>query len=339
MAADFSWGLIGPGSIANRFAEAVCNLPGTQLRSVYGRDAARAADFARLWSRDGDCRLQPVPDLDAMLADPAIDAVYIATPHSSHGGLIRRCLEAGKPVLCEKPMLPNLAAGKEIVAFAQARNLFLMEAMWSRFLPIYDHVGRWLQEGAIGKLQGMQSSFCFAATFDADSRLFNPALAGGALLDIGIYNIAMTRWVIETSDGVCREPTSIRADGLLSSTGVDQRVTATLLFPGGIASQFVCALDGHANNSFSIFGDKGMICLPENFWQATEAVLSRHGLPAVTMRAPFRINGFEGEIEEVIRCVRAGLSQSSRMPLTETLATLACIDEMRRQLGVRYPFE
>lgn len=336
---EFGWAIIGPGRIAHRFADAVHRLPGTCVRSVLGRDGRRAASFVADWSRPGKPAPRAAPDLDALLRDAGIDAVYVATPHSSHAEFIRGCLLAGKPVLCEKPMVPSLAIARELVSLARERRVFLMEALWTRFLPIYARVRDWLGSGAIGRVQAIQSSFCFHAPFDPGSRLFSADLAGGSLLDIGIYNVAVTRWVLESALGACPDATSLRAEGTLAPTGVDQRAVGTIVFPGGVVSQFVCALDGAADNSLRIFGDRGWIRLEPRFWEATEATLSRPGQPPETAQAPFRINGFEEEIEETMRCVRAGLTESARMPHDETLAIVGWLDELRRQIGVRYPFE
>jgi predicted dehydrogenase len=214
-----------------------------------------------------------------------------------------------------------------------------MEALWTRFLPIYAQVHEWLRSGAIGKVNAIQSSFCFPIPYDPTSRLFNAALAGGALLDIGIYNVAMTRWVLEAALGACPDPVSMHAEGVLAPTGVDQRSSSMIVFPAGVVSQFVCAFDSQADNALRIFGDAGFISVPQRFWEATEAVLSRPHRQLETAFVPFRINGFEEEIEETMRCVRAGLTESPRMPHAETLAIIGCLDELRRQLGVRYPFE
>lgn len=336
---DFAWGIVGPGRIAQRFAAAVYQLPGTHVRGVLGRRDARVGRFVADWSRPGKPPPRAVPDLDALLGDASIDAVYIATPHSVHGAFIRECLLAGKPVLCEKPLVPSLAAARELVALAREQRVFLMEALWTRFLPVYARVRDWLESGAIGKVQAIQSSFCFHAPYEPDNRLFSAQLAGGSLLDIGIYNVAATRWVLEAALGACPDPQSLQVEGTRAPTGVDQRAAVTIVFPGGVVSQFVCALDGTADNSLRIFGDRGWICLPHRFWEATEAVLSRRDQPPETAQAPFRINGFEEEIEETIRCVRAGLTESAGMPHDETLAIVGWLDELRRQLGVRYPFE
>ncbi|WP_310388232.1 Gfo/Idh/MocA family oxidoreductase [Roseateles sp.] len=335
----FCWALIGPGGIAQRFAAALPDVAGAELHWVLGRDAARAASFARQVAGPGVPPPRVVVDLACLLAEPALDAVYIATPHAQHGDSVRQCLAAGKAVLCEKPLVPNLAQAEALVQLARQRKVFLMEAVWTRFLPTYTVVQGWLREQAIGPLRGLQSSFCFNPPFDAGSRIFDPALAGGALLDIGIYNLTMTRWVMQQALGACPQPLSIQASGVLAPTGVDQRVAGMLNFPGGITSQFICAVDGRADNGLRIFGERGVITVPVDFWQATEAVLTRPGQPEQRVKAPFRGNGFEYEIEAAQACVRAGQIESAVMPHAETLATLAWMDEIRRQLGVRYPFE
>jgi predicted dehydrogenase len=337
--ADFGWGLVGPGAIAHQWAGVVQALPGMHLRSVHARDAGRAAHFAQTWARPGRPVPQAVAELEAMLADPQVQAVYIATPHSHHAAFVRRCLQAGKPVLCEKPLVPTQALAVELVALSRQKGVFLMEALWTRFLPAYTQVRRWLQAGAIGAVQGIQSTFCFSVPFDAHSRLFDPALAGGTLLDIGLYNLAVTRWVLQSVHGDCPEPLSLQATGVLAPSGVDQRVAATLRFPGGVVSQFVCAFDTVADNSLRILGSQGCISVPAPFWGATEAQLQQPDADPVRVAAPHAINGFEGEVAEAVRCVRAGLFESPQMPHSETLALLGWTDELRRQLGVRYPFE
>jgi predicted dehydrogenase len=339
MSQTFRWALIGPGGIAQRFAQALPAVPGAELAAVLGRDPARAQAFAERYATPGAAQPRVLSDAAELLADARIDGVYIATPHAQHGEWAQRCLQAGKPVLCEKPLVPNLAQAKALVALAREQNVFLMEAVWTRFLPIYAVLQRWLAEQAIGEIRGMQSSFCFPNVYDPAHRLYNPALAGGALLDIGIYNLTVTRWVLQQALGACPEARAIHATGLLAPTGVDQRVAATLDFGQGLSSQFICAVDTRADNGFRIFGSRGSIELPQHFWQATQAVLHRDGQPSENVQAPHRINGFEGEIEEAQRCIRAGQIESAVMPHAETLATLAWMDEIRAQLGVRYPFE
>lgn len=335
---SFGWCLVGPGRIAHRFADAVHRLPAMHLAVVHGRDAQRAQAFAEHWTRDGVAPVVATTDLAEALARPDVAGVYIATPHAHHGPAIRAALLAGKAALCEKPLVASRAEAVPLVELARERGVFLMEAVWTRFLPAYAAIGRWLREGAIGRLRGLQSSFCFASTYEPASRLYDPALAGGALLDVGIYNLTMTRWVLQQALGACPEATALQVSGTLAPTGVDQRVWATLDF-GGIVSQFTCGFDGPADNGLRIFGERGHIVVPRTFWEATEAQLHVDGEVPVTVQAPFAINGFEGEIEETVRAARAGQVESAVMPHAETLATLAWMDAIRGRLGVRYPFE
>ena len=333
------WAVVGPGRIAHRFAQALAGLPDAQLVAVHGRDNERAQAFAQRYTAAEQPAVRVFTELDTLLAHSEVDAVYVATPHALHGAAVQAALLHGKPVLCEKPLVPNLAQGRALVDLAQQHQVFLMEAVWTRFLPLYAQVGSWLREQAIGPLRSLQSSFCFNAAYDPNSRLFNPALAGGALLDIGIYNLTITRWVLQQAWGACPEPTHWSVQGRLAPTGVDQHVAATLVFEGGLSSQFTCALDAASNNALLIQGEHGTIHLPHNFWQATQAVLQRTGQPSERVDAPFAINGFEGQIQEAMRCIRAGLGQSPVMPHSESLATLAWMDRLRASLGVRYPGE
>lgn len=336
---DFGWAIIGPGKIARRFADAVRQLPDTRLVAVHGRDQARATAFARHWQQTGAPEPMAVTELDVLLADPRVDACYIATPHAFHAGDIRRCLQAGKAVLCEKPLVVNAALARGLTTLAQARGVFLMEALWTRFLPVYAGVADWLAAGAIGKVRGLQSSFCFHPPFDPQSRLFDPAQAGGSLLDLGIYNLAMTQWALQQIPGQRPVLESLTADGVLGPTGVDHRVAATLRFAGGVVSQFQCGLDGHADNALRIFGERGSITVPAHFQEATTASLQLHDQPPVLLQRPFRINGFEGQIEEAMRCIRAGEIASPLMPPADSVMLAEWMDRIRALIGLSYPFE
>jgi predicted dehydrogenase len=339
MTTEFSWALVGPGRIANRFAQAVQSLPSTRLACVLGRDAQRTQAFAAQWSGQGNGRVGATAEWDDMLLNPDIDGIYIATPHALHHDAVQRCLAAGKPVLCEKPLVPNVAQAQSLVALALHKNVFLMEALWTRFLPAYAQIADWLRSGAIGGVRSIQSSFCFAATEGLDSRLYAPELAGGALLDIGIYNLSMTRWVLQTALGTCPILRDLQVHGVLAPTRVDQRLAASLVFDGDVVSQLVCGFDSQSDNSLHIVGEHGWISAPHNFWQATEVVLQSRDAAPLHVQAPFAINGFEGEIVEAMRCIRGGLVESPHMPHAETLATLGWMDAIRARLGVRYPFE
>ena len=336
------WALVGPGRIAHRFAQAVAGLPDARLAWVQARDEAKGRAFAATWSAPGQPAVQFSPDLHHLLAQPDVDAVYIATPHSAHGTAVEACLRAGKPVLCEKSLVPTRAQAEPLVALARERGVFLMEALWTRFLPLYAQVGGWLRGQAIGELRGLQSTLCFQAPFDPANRLYAPALAGGTLLDIGVYTLSVTQWALQQAWGDCPEPTALLAQGLRAPTGVDRRVAGTLHFGAGeraLAAQFLCAFDGVADNGFTLVGERGHIRIPQHFHRGTQAVLQVAGAEAVVVDAPFAINGFEGQITEAMRCIRAGLHESPAMPHAHSLAVLGWMDRLRHQLGVRYPFE
>ncbi len=333
---EIAWGLIGPGRIAHRFAEAVQGLPGTRLTAVAGGREGSASAFAAQWSREGKA-VRAHASLHDLLADPDVQALYVATPHTAHGDAVRAALLAGKPVLCEKPLAPTGSQAQALIDLAHEQGVFLMEAVWTRFLPAWQQTVAWLNEGRIGAVRSIQSSFCFVTPFDTQARHFNPALAGGTLLDIGIYNLSMTQWVLATQGAPALESFDVR--GTLAPTGADQRVNGTLHFAGGIASQFVCAFDTQADNAMHIYGSQGQIIVHAGFWQATRTTLCRQGEADQTVDMPFRINGFEYEIEEACRYIRAGKLQSDVIPHADTLATLQLIDAMRGRLGIRYPFE
>ncbi|HET9976138.1 MAG TPA: Gfo/Idh/MocA family oxidoreductase [Burkholderiaceae bacterium] len=325
------WALVGPGNIARRFAGAVKGIPGTRLAAVVGRDAARAAAFAAQW---GDADTAALTDLDAALARPDVHAVYVCTPHPQHAGAVRAALAAGKPVLCEKPLTPCAAATRPLIDLARANGVFLMEAVWTRFLPLHRRVQQRLADGAIGEVRAMQSAFCIDRPFKPGDRRYTAALGGGALLDIGLYNLTVSRLALPD---VAVQGFEVQAT--LGGENVDVQLAATLDFGAGRTSQFTCGFFGSGDNSFRILGTRGHLVIHGGFWEATAATLHRDGAAPERIEAPFRINGFEYEIEEAMRCIRAGLAESPLLPLAESLAVVELMDAMRARIGVRYPFE
>lgn len=332
MSARMGWGLIGPGGIAHRFADALATRRDARLEAVVGRTPARGQAFAERW----DARLHA--DIDALLADPAVDAVYIATPHSAHADAAAACLRAGKPVLCEKPLAANAAQAKALVRLAHERGVFLMEALWTRYLPALRAAEAWLLEGRIGRVRALQSSFGFHMPYDPSHRAFAPALAGGALLDIGIYNLSLSQWVMALQ-GVHDAP-RMQALGVLAPTGVEQRCAVQMQYADGTLSQFTCAFDSHHDNALRIHGEHGHVVLGPHCWEPTQAQLHVHGEVPQTAHAPFAHNGFEYQIDAAMAAIRAGAIEEPRVPHAQTLAVQRQIDELRRQLGaVRFPFE
>jgi predicted dehydrogenase len=323
----FRWGVLAPGRIAHRFAQALESVEGAGLHAVASRSPERGRAFAQRYRA-------PVSyaSYEALANDPEVDAIYIASPHRFHHAQARMCLEAGKPVLLEKPFTVNAAQAADLIEMATTKSLFLMEALWSRFLPVYRKVREWLDEGAIGTIDLISSIFCFQAEPDPSDRKFNHDLAGGALLDLGIYNISLSQWVTGEN------PSSIGAHARIGATGVDELTAVTMVYPRKTLSQFTCSFLFDAVNEFLIFGTKGHIRVQARFWESTRATLVAGGKETVAA-LPFRKNGFEYQIEEAMNCIRGGRRESEGMPLASTLATMETMDEVRRLIGLRYSFE
>jgi predicted dehydrogenase len=321
------WGLIAPGRIARRFADAFAALPEQRLHRVAARDVAKAQAFAAEWGG------QASASIEALCADPEVDIVYIASPHSHHAEHARLALAAGKPVLCEKALTRNAAEAEALIAFARERRLFLMEAVWTRFLPAWRRVRELLAQGAIGRLQHVQSSFCFGAPYEPHSRLFDPLLAGGALLDIGIYNLNLTAWAMRAAgQGDLLDWT---VSGELAPTGVEQSVEGRLRYAGGASASFVCRFDGWSANGMRLDGSDGFIELPDSFSQP-EQLRWRRGRDTLQTEAhPFLRNGFEGEMAACAEALRDGWLEHPLMPHADSLAVLRLIDAMKARLGAQ----
>ena len=323
----FRWGLVGPGRIAHRFAAALEVVKDAELYAVASRDLARAQAFAGTYQAP-----KAYSDYQALLADPKVDAVYIATPHRFHFEQSMAALEAGKPVLCEKPLTVNAVQAQILVQTARLRGVFLMEALWTRFLPVFREVREWLDQGFIGQTRLLTSTFGIKAELDPQSRLYNAQLAGGALLDLGVYNLSMSQWVYG------RNAEYFSAQSLMGETGVDELTTVDLIYEDGAASQFTCTIKAQTENDFNIYGDEGRIRLEPRFWEATTATLTTD-YQTLTLKRPFRATGLEYEIEEVMHCVRHGEIESPDMSHVHSLGTMAFLDKIRGAVGLRYPFE
>ncbi len=328
MTEKIRWGVISPGKIAHIFAQGVETIPDAEIVAAASSSKKRAKAFAKEYGV-----AKAYDDYEALVADPNVDAVYIASLHHQHFGHAMLALEAGKHVLCEKPLTVNAAETQKLIETAREKNLFLMEALWTHFLPIYDVVRKWLDDELIGEIKFLTSTFGFRAKRDENNRLFNPNLAGGSLLDIGIYPLAVSQFVMGEF------PKSFKVHALKGSTGVDESLSAILIYENGVTSQFTSTFLAKATNDFFIYGTKGHIRIHPNFWGGTEATLSIMKKKDEVVSAPFRATGFEYQTEEAMRCIRAGLLESPVVLHEYTLSMMRLMDEMRAEFGLRYPFE
>ena len=322
----FNWGIIAPGRIARRFAEGLSAIEDAKLYAVASSNEQRGKAFAKDFGA-----ATSYLRYDELLADPKVDAVYIANPHRFHYETIRACILAGKPVLCEKPLTVNAAQAEQLMALAEQHQVFLMEAMWSRYLPVWQQVKRWLNQNMIGDIKLLQSSFAFPIPRDESDRLLNVDLAGGVLLDYGVYNVALSQFVMG------RHPSKVLADGLVGPTGVDERCSVILNY-GGAVSQFTCSFQSYTENSFCIYGDKGKIVVPAYFWDSNKVELHLFDKPPELLELPYLASGFEYQASEAMSCIRQGGLQSQLNTWQDTLGTQRVMDEILAQVGVSYPF-
>jgi len=323
----FNWGIIGPGRIANQFAKGLQVIDDAAMYAIASTNLERAEAFANQYGG-----AKTYNSYEAMLNDPQVDGVYIATPHRYHFENIMQCLKAGKPVLCEKPLTVNANEARELIKTSHENKVFLMEALWSRFLPIYTVVRQWLDDKAIGDISLMVGTFGFNAPKDADDRWQNPELAGGTLLDMGIYPIAISQWVM----GI--QPKSFVAMAHIGDTNVDELTTVLLKYENDVIAQFHSSFLSNHVNDFLIYGNKGYIRIHPAFWATTKASLIVND-QELTVSRPLRAGGFEYQTEEAMRCIRAGLLESPGMTHADTLANMELMDGIRAEIGLKYPFE
>lgn len=325
------WGVVATGSIAARVVEDLALLEDAVLHAVSSRTQASASAFARqfgfekAYSDSGS-----TPGFERLLADPGVDVVYIATPHAQHHAIALAALTAGKHVLCEKPLTMNAEQARQLADVARTEGLFLMEAVWTRFLPSFRRALEILHSGEIGQPRWLQADLGFAPAYDPSSRAWDPAAGGGALLDLAIYPMT---WAL----GTFGEPSSVQADGVLTQTGIDLQNTLTLRYDDGAHAQIITSLGAECPSTVTIGGTEGWLRSSAPLFNPAElAVQPRRGLLR-TERFEVFGHGFAYELREVTRCLQAGLGASPFMTPEESVRSMQFLDRARDQMGLRYP--
>lgn len=320
------WGVLAPGRIANSFAEGLKLLPQGEAYAVASRDLLKAQAFAE---KHGFRKAYG--SYEELARDEAVDAVYVSNPHPFHEESVVMCLKHGKAVLCEKPLAVNQHQVEHMIAATRENKAFLMEAMWTRFLPAVRKTAALIRDGAIGRVVHVSADFGFRSTVNPEGRLFAPRLAGGSLLDVGVYNLAFCSMIFG------EQPESIQSHLTIGETGVDEIATALLRYSGGRSAFIVSAVRMNTAQEAVIYGEEGMIRVPE-YWHGKEILLkNRSG--EQTLHIPFEASGFQFEIQEVMDCLKRGEKQSAIMPVEESLAIARMMDSIRQAAGLRYPFE
>lgn len=357
------WGIMGTGFIAHNFAEGLKFVPNSKLVAVGSRTESQADKFSRCFGT-----LCVYSNYEALVSDSNIDVIYIATPAALHREHCLLALEHGKSVLCEKPFAMNADQAKEIIEVARKKRLFCMEAMWMRFIPLMKKVHTMVKDGAVGEVRIIKADLGFPYFYDPDDRHFNPSLGGGAMLDLGIYPLSLATWLLGS-------PTSINSEATLAESGVDEQSAAILNYSNGAKAIISANLRCQSSNEAYIIGLEGYIRIqaplyrphkmtyvrvpqprkkssPEytpgilsrikNFPLLQKSLLRIDGLLGPIIKATekstvisFNGNGYNYEAEEVADCLLSSQTESTVMPLEETINILGFLDQMRDRWGNR----
>jgi predicted dehydrogenase len=320
------WGILATGSIAASFTEDLRSLPDAEVAAVGSRSAASAEEFAR---RFGIPRAHG--SWAELAADPGVDVIYVATPQNAHHTAVRECLRAGKAVLCEKPFTLSEAEAKPLVALARERGVFLMEAMWTYCNPAIRRMTELVRDGAIGEVKAVHADFGHGGPFRPGHRLLDPALGGGALLDLGVYPVSFAHLLLG-------EPEEVAAWSRLRG-GVDENTGILLGYASGALAALSCSLGADTPLRAAVTGTRGRIEFPRGFFFAEGFVLHRAGAEPEEFAGPVPGRTFVHQAAEVMRALRAGELESPLVPLDGSLAVMRTLDAVRQRIGLRFPGE
>ena len=311
-----NWGILAPGKIAGKFASDLKKRSGHTLHAVASRSLERAQSFGNTHN---------IPHFfgsyHELINCPDLDVVYIATPHSGHYETAAMCIENGIPVLCEKPLTADFKEAVKLVELARKNDVFLMEAIWTRFLPSMLKTLELIEQGSIGTIHGIKADFGFKADFNPTGRLFNPELAGGSLLDIGIYPVFLSLLILG-------KPTRIQATGFYGSTGVDEEVAMIFDHGSGKISTLHSSIRNHTKTEAFIYGTEGCIHLQTRWHEATMMTLLRNDEAPIAFNFDNQGFGYGFEMDEVARCLKLGLKESPILPLDFSLELMKILDDV-----------
>ncbi|HOI32812.1 MAG: Gfo/Idh/MocA family oxidoreductase [Bacteroidales bacterium] len=320
-----NWGILGLGKVAEKFVADLLLSKDAKLAAVASRDKTNAEAFGKKFHA-----LYYYDSYDALVQNPEIDVVYIATPHSFHFEHTMLCLKNGKSVLCEKPMGMNFGEVNAMITEATKRKLFLMEAMWTRFIPATEKLILLLQEKIIGEISFIRADFGFRSTAAPESRVFNKALGGGALLDIGIYPLYLSLITL----GV---PSEIKAVARKTNQGVDSFSAQLLSYADRTKAMLESTTEANTPVEATIYGSKGTIRLFSRFHHCERIAIQLHEKSEEIIHIPYVGNGYFHEIEEVNHCLLANAIESTKMPHQMSLNLIKLMDEIRKQTDLHYP--
>lgn len=323
MTKKIRWGIIGPGKIAHKFAADLVISNDSVLYGVASRDLDKAKAFGEKYGAT-----TYYSSYEQLAEDPEIDVIYIATPHVFHYQNTMMCLKKGKAVLCEKPMGINSDQVEEMLQEAAEQQVFLMEAIWTRFIPATEKVLALLEQNAIGDVLFVHADFGFKGDGNLESRIYNKKLGGGSLLDIGIYPIYLSLLIL----GI---PTDIKAMARMTATEVDSYCSMLFNYSNNSKAILESTIEANTPTEACIYGSEGTIKLHGRFHHANKITLTKNGVEEV-FDIGYEGNGYFYEIEEVNNCLRQGLTQSSKLPFKLSLDLIKLIDRVKNEIGLKY---
>lgn len=320
---NVNWGIIGPGKIAQKFAEDLQSVPNAFCYAVASNHPERASAFATKYHFK-----KTYSSYAAMLSDPLLEVVYIATPHVFHHQNTLLCLRAGKAVLCEKPFAMNLSQVEEMIALSKQKNAFLMEALWTRFLPHFQYVLDIVQKQTLGKLLSLEADFGMDVPFDENSRLYNKSLGGGGLLDVGIYPVFASLMFLGY-------PTEMKANADFAATGVDSRCEMVFEHSNGAKSKLHCSTVKRTPTEANLIFEKGNILMNSRFHEPSTVTIhtANH---SETIDFGHQTNGYFYEAAHVTDCVQKGLKESPLMNFECSKSLIKLLDQIRKKIGLCY---
>jgi predicted dehydrogenase len=321
------WGILGCGRIARKFASDLQLVTDAELIAVGSRSRESADKFVNEYPA------RHIHDsYEALAQNPEVDVIYIATPHVFHYEHVLLCLRFNKPMLCEKPFAINSRQAKEMISIAREKKVFLMEAVWTKFMPHYQLVMQMVKDGKLGPIQNVLVNFGFAPTPPVPKRLFDPALGGGSLLDIGIYNLFI-------AISVLGKPDTIEASITEAPGGIDEQCAILLKYKNGSMAQLFSSLSTNLATEADISGRDGRIRLTSRFYEPSTTVEYYTGRTDTLQILPYSKEpgwGYQYEIRHVNECLRNRLTESPIMSHADTLLMMETMDTVRRITGIKY---
>ncbi len=322
----FGVAIIGTGWIARKMAHTLRDMEGVSFRAVVSRRRETAEAFAAEWGAG-----RAYDSVDAMLADPGVELVYIATPHPFHGADALRCVEAGVPVLCEKPFTVNAREAEQVLALAARKGVYVAEAIWTRYMPLTRTMQQIVERGDIGTPRMVTANLGYPNA--AMERMWNPALAGGALLDLGVYTLNFAAMIFPG------DPETITSTCTRLPSGVDGQNSIAFSYPGGEMALLSSSLTAKTDRQGTVAGEKGFLVVENINNPESITVYDFDYRPVARYDAPAQITGFEYQVGAAIDAIRAGEIETPFMPHAETLRVMRLMDGVRAGWGLKYPFE